>query len=178
MKKGFTLLEMMVSMGVFVIAVFLSVGSLLALTNAQKKALVLQSTQDNLRFALETAARDIRTGDFYYCGSNVSDVPQIPSRKDCSSGGPSLTFKNVSGNTITYQARNNRIQKKDGAIDFQPLTSGDIVIEYLTFYVIGSSDTDNFHPRVTIVAKGVSGSGSTRSALNLQTTVSQRTIQR
>lgn len=178
MKKGFTLLEMIVSMGVFVIAVFLSVGSLLALTNAQKKALVLQSTQDNLRFALETIARDIRTGDFYYCGSNVSDVPQIPSRKDCSSGSPSLTFKNVSGNTITYQARNNRIQRKDGALNFEPLTSGDIVLGYLTFYVIGSSDTDNFHPRVTIVAKGVSGSGSTRSELNLQTTVSQRTIQR
>lgn len=172
------MLEMIVSMGVFAITVLIGVGSLLALTNAQKKALVFQSTQDNLRFALETIARDIRTGDFYYCASNISDVPQIPFQKDCSSGGPSFTFKNVAGNTITYQVQNNRIQKKDGAGNFQPLTSPDILVEYFTFYVIGSLDSDNFHPRVTIVAKGVSGSGSARSELNLQTTVSQRKIQR
>ncbi|MEK7560166.1 MAG: type II secretion system protein [Patescibacteria group bacterium] len=177
-KMGFTLLEMIVAMGVFIIAVLFSVGSLLSLTNAQKKALVLQSTQDNLRFALETIARDIRTGDFYYCGSSISDVPPIPSRKDCSFGGPSLTFQNVSGNTITYQMKDSRIQKKDGVLNFEPITSLDITVEYLTFYVIGSPDTDNLHPRVTIVAKGVSGSGSRRSDLNLQTTVSQRTIQR
>ena len=169
------MLEMIVSMGVFAIAVLIGVGSLLALTNAQKKALVLQSTQDNLRFSLETIARDIRTGDFYYCGSNISDVPPIPhnSLKDCSTGGPSFTFNNVAGSTITYQSQNNRIQKKEGNGDFQPLTSPDITIEYLTFYVIS-----NPHPRVTIVAKGVSGSGSTRSELNLQSTVSQRKIQR
>ena len=174
------MLEMIVSMGVFAIAVLISVGSLLALTNAQKKALVLQSTQDNLRFALETIARDIRTGDFYYCGSNISDIPPIPhnSLKDCSSGGPSFTFNNVVGSEITYQSQNDRIQKKDGIGDFQPLTSPDIAIEYLIFYVIGSSSSDDFHPRVTIVAKAVSGSGSTRSELNLQTTVSQKKIQR
>lgn len=172
------MLEMIVSMGVFAIAVLIAVGSLLALTNAQKKALVFQSTQDNLRFALETIARDIRTGDVYYCGSNISDVPQISSEKDCPSSGPSFTFVNVARNTITYQARNNRIQKKDGAGDFQPLTSSDISMEYFSFYVIGSSGSDDFHPRVTIVAKGVSGSGASRSELNLQTTVSQRKIQR
>ena len=172
------MLEMIVSMGVFAIAVLIAVGSLLALTNAQKKALVLQSTQDNLRFAMETTARDIRTGDFYYCGSNISDIPVIPSEKDCSSGGPSLTFRNVSGNVVTYQMRNGRIQKKVDAGDFQPITSSDIAIEYFNFFVIGSLSSDDFHPRVTIVTKGVSGSGSVRSELNLQTTVSQRKIQR
>lgn len=172
------MIEMIVSMGVFSIAVLIAIGSLLVLTNAQKKALVLQSTQDNLRFALETMSRDIRTGDFYYCGSSISDIPSNPSKKDCSSGRPSFTFRNVAGNLITYQMRNDRIQKKDGAGIFQPLTSSDVSIEYLTFYVVGSSDSDDFHPRVTLVTKGISGSGSTNSELNLQTTVSQRKIQR
>lgn len=153
-KYGFTILEMIVSMGVFAIAVLIAVGSLLALTNAQKKALVFQSTQDNLRFALETMARDIRTGDNY------------------SGGGSSIAFTSVSG-PVTYRAKNGRIEKSNDGTNFQPLTSADVNIENLTFYVIS-----NPHPRVTIVLKGVSGSGSTRSELNLQTTISQRKIQR
>jgi len=177
-KKGFTLLEMIISMGVFAVAALIGVSSLLALTNAQKKALVFQSTQDNLRFAVEAMAREIRTGNFYYCGTNLGDIPQNSSYKDCSAGGPSFNFTNVSGQRVTYQALQNRIQKSLNGGIFQAITSGDIGIEYLTFFVIGSSGDDEFHPRVTIVARGISGVGSSRSELSLQTTVSQRTIQR
>lgn len=177
-KTGFTLLEMIISMGVFAIAALIGVSSLLALTNAQKKALVFQSTQDNLRFAVEAMAREIRTGNFYYCGSNLDDIPATPSFKDCSFGGPSLNFTNVSGQRVTYQALQNRIQKSQNGGAFQAITSSDIGIEYLTFFVIGSPSDDDFHPRVTLVARGVSGSGFSRSELSLQTTVSQRTIQR
>jgi len=177
-KKGFTLLEMIISMGVFAIAALIGVGSLLALTNAQRKALVFQSTQDNIRFAIESMARDIRTGNFYYCGSNLTDIPVTASFKDCSSGGPSFNFTNVSDQRITYQAIDNRIQKSQDGGPFQAITSGDVGIEYLTFYVIGSPTDDELHPRVTIVASGVAGSESSRSELSLQTTVSQRTVQR
>lgn len=177
-KKGFTLLEMIISMGVFAVAALIGVSSLLALTNAQRKALVFQSTQDNLRFAVEEMAREIRTGNFYYCGISLSDIPATPSFKDCSSGGPSLNFTNVLGQRITYQALQNRIQKSQDGGAFQSITSGDVGIEYLTFYAIGSPNNDAFHPRVTIVSRGVSGSGVSRSELSLQTTVSQRTIQR
>ena len=174
------MLEMIVSMGVFSIAVLIAVGSLLALTNAQKKALVLQSTQDNLRFALETMARDIRTGDLYHCADDV-----VLTRVDCASGNDIFTFLNASGATVTYKASGNRILRSiNGGVTFDPTTSSDITIEYLLFFVIGSPEDDGtpggdkFHPRVTIVAKGVSGSGASRSELNLQTTVSQRKIQR
>lgn len=177
-KNGFTLLEMIISMGVFAVAVLIAVSSLLALTNAQRKALVFQSTQDNLRFAMEAMTRDIRTGNFYYCGANLDDIPPTASFKDCSSGGPSLNFTNVSGQRITYQNLDNRIQKSQDGGNFQSLTSSDVGIEYLTFYVIGSPDDDEFHPRITIVARGVSGSGSSISELSLQTTVSQRVVQR
>ncbi|MEK7503275.1 MAG: type II secretion system protein [Patescibacteria group bacterium] len=177
-KKGFTLLEMIISMGVFAVAALIGVGSLLALTSAQRKALVFQSTQDNIRFAVEAMARDIRTGNFYYCGTSSSDIPASPSYKDCASGGPSLNFTNVSGQRITYQAIGSRIQKSQDGGPFQAITSSDIGIEYLTFYVIGAPVDDDFHPRVTIVARGIAGSGASRSELSLQTTVSERTVQR
>lgn len=174
------MIEMIVSMGVFMIAVLIGVGSLLALTNAQKKALVFQSTQDNLRFALETMARDIRTGDFYHCADDI-----VLTKIDCSLGNDIFTFRNVSGTTVTYKTFGNRIMRSiNSGITFDPITSPDIIMNFLTFYVIGSPEDDGtptgdkLHPRVVIVAKGISGSGSSRSELNLQTTVSQRKIQR
>src|SRR3989338_10090490 len=72
---GFTLLEMIVAVGVFAVLASLSVGSLLMLTGAQKKAATLQSIQDNLRFALEAMSKDARFGDQFYC----SDDPEDPS---------------------------------------------------------------------------------------------------
>lgn len=177
-QKGFTLLEMIISLGVFAIAALIGVSSLLSLASAQRKALVFQSTQDNLRFAMEAVSREIRTGNFYYCGANIGDIPATPSFKDCPSGGPSFTFSNVSGQTVIYQVLNNRIQKSQNGGVFEAITSSDVSIEYLTFFVIGSPKNDSFHPRVTIVVRGVSGTESSRSELSLQTTVSQRTIQR
>ena len=74
---GFTLLEMIVAVGVFALLTSLSVGSLLMLTGTQKKAASLQSIQDNLRFALEAISKDIRFGDQYYCSDNPQD-PGFP----------------------------------------------------------------------------------------------------
>ncbi len=169
---------MIISLGIFAIAVFISVGSLLALTDAQKKALVFQSTQDNLRFALDTIAKDIRLGDFYYCGSDPDDIPEVFSKKDCPEGGSVFTFKNINGLPVVLREKNRRIERSLDGSDFQPLTSGDVSIEYLIFYVLGSPDSDNLSPRATIVLRGVSGLGRSRSELNLQTTVSQRKLVR
>ena len=173
-KKGFTLIEMIVALGVFLIAVLISTSSLLALTNAQRKALIFQSTQDNLSFALETMTRDIRTGDSYHCADDVSLVPT-----DCPSGNDTLTFQNVAGLTVTYRISEGRIFRSINAgSTFDPVTSADVTIEQLIFYVLGSPTTDSLHPRVTIALRGVSGSGTGRSELDLETTVSQRSIQR
>ncbi len=172
-KKGFTLIEMIVALGVFAIAALISTSSLLALTNAQKKALVFESTQDNMRFALETMGRDIRTGDSYHCADDVVLTPL-----DCPFGNDVVTFRNVAGATVTYQVSENRIKRSVNGGPFERITSSDITIANLIFYVLGSSTSDTLHPRVTIAVRGVSGSGTSLSELDLETTVSQRKVQR
>jgi prepilin-type N-terminal cleavage/methylation domain-containing protein len=124
--KGFTLLEMIVAVGVFSVAAVLGVSSYLALTAAQKKALTLQSVQDNLRFAIETMASDIRAGNFYYCGGalplnapptsivdsppwNSADVPpKLPwAPSNCPIGGSpgsSITFVRRGNSVIVYRS--------------------------------------------------------------------------
>lgn len=174
--KGFTLLEMIVALGVFSIAATLATGSLLSLTDAQKKAFSLQSTYDNVRFSLEIMAKDIRTGDVYYCGSDANDLPVAPTPKDCPSGGPALSYKNFSGNNIAYRVSGGRIEKFVDGVLIGAMTSENVVINALVFYILGSSPTDNLQPRITIVVNGTAGNGRSASKFNLQTTVSQRKI--
>lgn len=175
-KKGFTLLEMIVALGVFAVAALLATSSLLSLTDAQKKTFSLQSTYDNVRFALETMAKDIRTGDVYYCGANFDDLPSVPTPRDCASGGPSLTYKNVAGNNIAYRVLNGKIEKFVDGVSVGNMTSEDTTIDTLTFYVLGAPSGDNLQPRISIIIKGTAGSGRSRSQFNLQTTISQRKI--
>src|SRR3989344_953060 len=136
--SGFTLLQMIVALGGFAVAALLSASSLLSLTDAQKKAYALQSTYDNLRFALETIAKDVRTGDVFYCGADADDLPPVPTPSDCPSGGPALTYKNASGDAVAYRVFQGRIDKFTGGALSGMLTSGDINITNLTFYVLGA----------------------------------------
>lgn len=180
MTRGFTLLEMIVALGVFAVAATIATSSLLSLTDAQKKAFALQNTYDNLRFSLETMAKDIRTGDSYYCGGSADDIPSVASSKDCSAGGAVLTYKNFPNKLVSYRLANGRIEKlTNGALD-GALTAGDVFIERFTFYVLGSlpssSESIPEHPRVTIVVEGVAGSGRSASRFNLETTVAQRQV--
>ena len=67
-NAGFTLIEMIVSLGVFTFVILISMGSFLAILGAQKKAIAVGTLQENLRFSIETMLKDIRVGYSYYCG--------------------------------------------------------------------------------------------------------------
>lgn len=165
---------MIVALGVFAAAAMLATSSLLSLTDAQKKAYSLQSAYDNIRFSLEIMAKDIRTGDLYYCGSSADDLPAAPAPRDCPSGGPALSYKNYPGNLIAYRISGGRIEKFVDGILIGSMTSENMTINTLAFYVLDSES--GRQPRITIVIKGEAGSGRSMSVFNLQTTVSQRKI--
>ena len=175
--RGFTLLEMIVALGIFSVAALLATSSLLSLTDAQKKAFALQSAYDNIRFALEIMAKDMRTGSVYYCGDNTDDLPvPVSTPKNCESGGPALSYKNFPGQNIAYRIFGGSIEKFIDGVLVGAVTSDSVVINALTFYVLGSPEGDDLQPRITIVIKGTAGSGRSASKFDLQTTVSQRKI--
>ena len=182
--KGFTLIEMVVSIGIFAVAALIGTTALLSLAVSQRKAIAIQSAYDNLRFAVEVIAKDLRTGDIYHCGSSVPvDMPL-----DCdavnTSGASTIVFQNALGQSIKY-SRNvglcggttaSIVKSVDGGADDQ-VTGCDIDVQALTFYVKGSPvENPPFQPVVTIVAKGLAGQGKWSSQFSLQTTVTQRTV--
>lgn len=69
-KKGFTLVEMIVSLAIFSIVATVALGALVSIVSANKKAQTLQSTITNLNFALESLSREMRVGGKYHCENN------------------------------------------------------------------------------------------------------------
>lgn len=128
-KAGFTLIEMIVSLGVFAIVVTTAVGAVLMLIASNQQLQGEQSVMTNLSFALDTMTREMRTGYNFYCtqssdnsgnnnifhNSNNPESILDDSVRDCASGrSPSShQFQGVSfyegGNSITGSSGARRI---------------------------------------------------------------------
>lgn len=70
-NKGFTLIEIIVSLGIFAIVATVALGALVKIISANKKAQTILASVTNINYALETMSREMRVGRNYYC-NNVS----------------------------------------------------------------------------------------------------------
>lgn len=71
-QSGFTLIELIVSLGVFSVVITVAVGALLMLVAANEQLQGEQSVMTNLSFALDSMTRELRTGTNYHCRSASS----------------------------------------------------------------------------------------------------------
>lgn len=180
-KKGFTLVEIMVSVSVFAIVMLISSSSIFGVFDSNRKSQSLRSVMDNLNLSLEAMTRTIRFGKNYHCDAQ-SGV--ITSPRDCSGGANSISVLDSNSVQVTYLlctsgANTGRIARSTDCVNGPFITSSDVTITQLTYYVLGStpysSGSDVFQPRVIVVVSGYSGvKTSSRSTFNLQTTISQR----
>ncbi len=178
--SGFTLIEIMVAIGIFAIVMTVSTGSLLSIINADKKSQSLKSVMNNLNFALDSMSRTIRVGTTYHCG-NSGDLTSV---QDCTGGSSYLAFERSGGNSgdssdqIVYKLSGTQIVKStDGGATFIGFTAPEVVIDTLNFYVNGTTSADNNQPRVIMVVRGSAGTNErTRTPFSLQTTVTQRAL--
>lgn len=74
-KKGFTLVEMIVALGIFSIVAVVAIGALAKVINANKKAQTIQAAVSNLSYAMETMSRELRVGRNYQCNSDFHTIP-------------------------------------------------------------------------------------------------------
>ena len=176
--EGFTLVELMVSVSIFSIVMFISLGSILSILDANQKSKTLRSVMDNLNSAMESMTRTVRFGINYHCGSSGNTtLPQ-----DCGDPGQnSLNFLSQDNIHVTYSLVGNCVAKSvEGGTNIC-ITSPDIIMTKLVFMVYGSpiynGGADLFQPQVIIVLSGYVGTkNQSKSTFSLQTTVTQRTI--
>ena len=179
-------MEMIVAVGLFAVVMMVSIGALLSLVEANRRAQALQSVMNNLNVAVDGMVRAIREGSGYYCGG----VPSAGDTRDCTEGENMVAF--VPFNTgddpspwlYWFDEDENGVgrlyKSEDGTqLGGLPITSPEVSIESVTFYVIGSTrgSGDLIQPKVTVVIKGTAGRKITsRTTFHVQATAVQRVL--
>lgn len=195
-SAGFSLIELLVSMALFIVVLTIGIGALLVLISTNLKAQNIQDAVGNVQFALDSMAREIRTGYSYYCASNANVSPGgYSSVSSCNQGtylsfiegGESLTG-GVNNNRLAYCYASSAIWRKIGSnvsscggSGWVRLTSPSVSITDMHFNVGGTDQklatNDTVQPNVTIYITGtVTGVSNTSSTFNIQTTVTQRLL--
>jgi len=175
MKKGFTLIEMMTAVSVFLVVMTISMGAILSIFDANRKSESSKTVMDNLNFAVEAMSREIRFGKNYHCGTggNIT-LPQ-----NCLSGDSFISFLSSDGIQIVYKLTGSSIEKSvDGGNTYIAVTAPEININSLAFFVVGANPPpDTLQPKVLIKISGNAGTKiNTMSGFTLQTLASQRLI--
>src|ERR1035437_4002808 len=66
-SSGFTLIEMLVSISIFMVVAVVAVTALLKIVDANRKSQTLQDAINNINFAMDSITREIRVGNMYTC---------------------------------------------------------------------------------------------------------------
>jgi len=178
--RGYTLLEMIVAVGIFSMIMLFVTTAYLKLIALDREVRATTSLVTNLSFAVDSMARSIRTGTLYGC--NTSGGATGGTNGTCS------TFSYIDtnlGEKVTY------LRKSDGTIgrctgasvctsaNAISLTDPNVVVatDGLTFYVRGVGTGDDHQPQVTFTIKGTMKAGNGRdSTFAIQTSATQRLI--
>ena len=171
----------MVSTALFSVVMLISIGTIVSINNSNKKAQLSRTVMDNLNFAMENISRNLRVGVNYHCDISISPVT---SPRDCSTGADSIYFdgSHSAGESAQIVYRLNRDTRQiersiDGGSTFISLTSPELSIDNLSFFVTGTSSHDGKQPKVVIV---IGGSAIFKQGVNfnfsIQTMISQRRL--
>lgn len=191
--RGFSLIEVLVSLSIFTIVMTISIGALMVVINANTMAQNTQAVMTNIQYALDGITREIRTGTDFYCGSVASLPVSGNSVSNCPAGGTAISF-NEGGQSLTENASSRRIALRlsDGELqrrlgdgdgdsntneeeDWEPLTSPNVQIDTLKLFVTGTAKGEGEAPTVTLYIKGNAGAqDGTESEFNIQTTIVQQ----
>ena len=136
-REGFTLVELLVSVGLFGIVVGLVTGIFTSALRNQRALVALMAVNDNVELALEQMAREIRTG-FAFSVSN-------PDRID---------FTNARGQSVAYiwdASRNTLLRGENGVVS--PLTGSNVRVTQLQFLLNPAGGGATFPTRITVTIK-------------------------
>lgn len=172
LRKGFTLIELMVSLSIFIIVVMLSMGSILGIFDANRKSKSLKSVMSNLNLAVESMSKEMRYGWNYHCGSSGT----ITVAQNCPAGDTFMSFLSSDNEQISYRLNGAALEKQINGGDFVAVTAPEVTIQSLKFYTLGAGLNNVLQPKVLILLKGSAGSGKDATGFILETMVSQRRV--
>jgi len=177
-KKGFSLIEVIVSVALFSIILTVALGALLMVIDANKQAKAIKIVVNNLNLALEGMSRELRVG---------SKICQNISQTSCNTaslGSDAIYFSTDRGDDdSTFFYTSNAIWRRVGpdgpSNPALKLTGADVTIESLKFYIRGigfEGAGSERQPSVVIALNGYTRRAEEVVEFDVQTTVSQRKL--
>lgn len=200
-KDGYTIIETMISIAVFLIVLMIGMNSLLNASSVHQKSRDQRSVMDNLSFIMEEMSRNIRIGYNFRCVTGAFsplDVSNDP--LSCFSGGRAIVFEYTTGTPFDPDLNDQHLEDQwvykveagpsgadfniykstDGGTSFSQLNPDEIKFDQVSgFYVTGaetSINSDFQQPLVTLILVGKITTKGVDTPFSLETTVSQRII--
>lgn len=194
-QKGFTLVEMLVSVGLFAVVMVIATGVIFSIFDGNRKQQAISSVADNLNFSIDSMVRDIKTGYEYRCVPQSATEAPLPvvigGISACTNPGNRSSISLIS--TITGVERSVKYQLQaptngepgyiqktvcDPSCEDERLTSPQIDITKLEFYVTTPTPGQG-QPGVTVLVSGKAVGTNLDAAVSdfsIQTYISQRVL--
>ena len=195
-NKGFTIIETMIAVSLFLVVVTLGLGTLLNANLLHKKSDNMRSIMDGLSFVVDDISTNLRTGYHYHCfvtGDIIPAVssPTVSTPKSCASGW-GIAFEPANGvqsnnddQWVYYINAGKMFKATQGpysATNFVQMTPNEVVIDSnSSFAVLGAdppsaASNDKNQPLVFIRIIGKIVTNNVTTPFSLQTSVSQRLL--
>ncbi len=168
-SEGYSLIELMVAIGVFAMVTTMLSGTFIISLRGQGKSATVQNVADNTRYAMEVMAKEIRMGMIKTTEGYVSDI-QFRSNMPNRNGATVRFYLDGASSQVMFD------DDISDALAPEPITASSIAISSLTFDVSGVSPMSQ--PRITIImqAKSAGTAEDIATRIDLQTTISPRSL--
>src|SRR3989344_3678260 len=111
-KNGFSLIEIIISLGIFMAVMTIGMGAVLILFDSNKRSQDLKSVINNLNVSLDSMTRELVVGSNYVCNGDAAAVT-MDSITECPlNGGASIVFCSSDNEPIAYRFSSESIERK------------------------------------------------------------------
>ncbi|MDX1607615.1 MAG: prepilin-type N-terminal cleavage/methylation domain-containing protein [Candidatus Spechtbacterales bacterium] len=183
-SSGYTIVETLIAMSIFVIVAVLGVQSFLNALHAQRIVIMEQTVAQNVSFALEFMSRQMRTA---VKSSQSPDDDCLPFGSTFNANPPSIIFLNDDGECIEFRTQGGRLlYTSDATVPLgtreyiELISSGLVAIDTYDIIVSGQTDADNMQPKVTTILEASGVPQTPKDPQNVviraQTTISTRLL--
>ncbi|HNW20066.1 MAG TPA: prepilin-type N-terminal cleavage/methylation domain-containing protein [bacterium] len=165
---GFTLIESMVAVAIFVLLIVSATNIFLSIVRSQRNTLSSKNAQESVSYALEVMTKELRMAkiDDGSCGAAESVYT-------VSADGDQIRFRNYQDICVTYSLDNGRLKIRR-ADDEAYMTPANIVISKLNFQA-SNLDIITQQPLITIrFVLNYFNTEAGQQSLQVQTSVSSR----
>ena len=201
--KGFTLIEIIISLGIFMVVAVVAIGALISIIDANKKSHTSNTVIVDLGLAVESFSRELRVGSAYYCGQNSTfdnspDGTLLTSQACAIGDGEVIAFKSSEFDPtdptcpLVYAYRffwdttatpnRFRFEKAKqaqcgGFLTFSSIIPNDVIITDYRLVVRYNNATQPYPLTFIRITGYVGARNREKTEFNLQTTVSQRILE-